>query len=376
MEKKKIAIYALTFLFIMLVTMALLHIVSADNQKLPLDKIKLPPGFKIELYASPVPGARSMTMSPNGTLFVGTRDEGNVYAILDTNRDGKAEEIITIAKGLHVPNGVAFRNGSLYVAEVGRILRYDDIESRLHDPPDPVVVYGDLPGDEWHGWKFIRFGPDGRLYVPVGAPCNICEPTDPHATIMRMNADGTDLEIYARGIRNSVGFDWDPRTSELWFTDNGRDYLGDNSPPDELNHAPWKGMNFGFPYCHGTNISDPEFGSKHNCSEFTPPAMELGPHVAALGMRFYTGSMFPAEYKDRVFIAEHGSWNRKDPIGYRITTVCVKNNTASDYAVFAEGWLQGSQAWGRPVDVETMRDGSLLVSDDKAGVIYRITYEG
>ena len=262
MKKKKIAIYALAFLFIMLVTLALLHIVSADNQKLPLDKIKLPAGFKIELYASPVPGARSMTMSPNGTLFVGTRDEGDVYAILDTNGDGKAEEIITIAKGLHVSNGVAFRNGSLYVAEVSRILRYDDIESRLHDPPDPVVVYGDLPDDEWHGWKFIRFGPDGKLYVPVGAPCNICEPTDPHATIMRMNADGTGMEIYARGIRNSVGFDWDPRTSELWFTDNGRDYLGDNSPPDELNHAPRTGMDFGFPYCHGTNISDPEFGSE------------------------------------------------------------------------------------------------------------------
>ena len=376
MEKNKIAIYALAFIFIMLAAMALLQMVNADKQNLPLDKIKLPPGFKIDLYASDVPGARSMTMSPDGTLFVGTREEGKVYAILDTNGDGKAEEVITIAKGLHMPNGVAFRNGSLYVAEVSRILRYDNIESRLHDPPDPVVVYGQLPNDEWHGWKFIRFGPDGKLYIPVGAPCNICEPTDPHATIMRMNIDGTGMEIYARGIRNSVGFDWDPRTGELWFTDNGRDYLGDNSPPDELNHAPVIGMNFGFPYCHGTNISDPEFGGKHNCSEFTPPAMELGPHVASLGMRFYTGPMFPAGYTDRIFIAEHGSWNRKDPIGYRITMVRLENNTAKDYEVFAEGWLQGSQAWGRPVDVEVMRDGSLLVSDDKAGVIYRITYEG
>lgn len=375
MEKRKFAIFALAFVVLIVVLAALLYIVSADQQKLPLDKIKLPPGFKIDIYAADVPGARSMTLSPNGTLFVGTRDEGKVYAILDTDHDGKAEEVITIASGLHLPNGVAFRNGSLYVAEVSRILRYDDIESRLHDPPQPVVVNDQFPDDEWHGWKFIRFGPDGMLYVPVGAPCNICEPTDPHATIMRMNANGTGLEIYARGIRNTVGFDWDSN-GDLWFTDNGRDYLGDNSPPDELNYAPQQGMNFGFPYCHGTNISDPEFGWKHNCSEFTPPAMELGPHVASLGMRFYTGSMFPADYKDQIFIAEHGSWNRKDPIGYRITLVRLKNNKAVNYTVFAEGWLQGDTAWGRPVDVEVMSDGSLLVSDDRAGVIYRITYEG
>lgn len=375
MEERKFAIFALAFLVLILVLAALLYIVSADQQNLPLDKIKLPPGFKIEIYASGVSGARSMTLSPNGTLFVGTREQGNVYAILDTNHDGKAEEVITIAKGLNQPNGVAFRNGSLYVAEVSRILRYDDIESRLHEPPQPVVVNDQLPNDEWHGWKFIRFGPDGMLYVPVGAPCNICEPTDPHATIMRMNANGTGLEIYARGIRNTVGFDWDSN-GDLWFTDNGRDYLGDNSPPDELNYAPQQGMNFGFPYCHGTNISDPEYGWKHNCSEFTPPAIELGPHVASLGMRFYTGSMFPAEYKDQIFIAEHGSWNRKDPIGYRITLVRLENNKAINYTVFAEGWLQGDTAWGRPVDVEVMPDGSLLVSDDRAGVIYRITYEG
>lgn len=375
MVNRKIVVYALAFVVIILVLAALLHIVSADQQKLPLDKIKLPSGFKIDIYANGVSGARSMTLSPNGTLFVGTRDQGNVYAILDTNHDGKAEEVITIAKGLHLPNGVAFRNGSLYVAEVSRILRYDNIESRLHDPPQPVVVNDQLPDDEWHGWKFIRFGPDGMLYVPVGAPCNICEPTDPHATIMRMNANGTGLEIYARGIRNTVGFDWDSN-GDLWFTDNGRDYLGDNSPPDELNYAPQQGMNFGFPYCHGSNISDPEFGWKHNCSEFTPPAIELGPHVASLGMRFYTGSMFPADYKDQIFIAEHGSWNRKDPIGYRITLVRIENNKAINYTVFAEGWLQGDTAWGRPVDVEVMPDGSLLVSDDKAGVIYRIVYEG
>lgn len=216
------------------------------------------------MYAGDVPGARSMALSPNGTLFVGTRDEGKVYAI--TSKDGKeADEVITIASGLHMPNGVAFRNGSLYVAEVSRILRYDDIESRLRDPPGPVVVSDAFPSDEWHGWKFIRFGPDGKLYVPVGAPCNVCEVKYPYATIMRMNADGSGLEVYARGIRNTVGFDWDPE-GKLWFTDNGRDYLGDNVPPDELNYAPRPGMNFGFPYCHGKNISDPEFGGKHNCS--------------------------------------------------------------------------------------------------------------
>jgi glucose/arabinose dehydrogenase len=375
MNRRKFAVFSLAFVVIILILAALLCVVSADQQKLPLDKIKLPPGFKIDIYASSVPGARSMTLSPNGTLYVGTRDQGNVYAIRDTNHDGKAEEVITIASGLHQPNGVAFRNGSLYVAEVSRISRYDDIESRLHDPPQPVVVNDQLPDDEWHGWKFIRFGPDGKLYVPVGAPCNICEPTDPHATIMRMNANGTGLEIYARGIRNTVGFDWSPE-GELWFTDNGRDYLGDNSPPDELNYAPVQGMNFGFPYCHGANISDPEFGQKHNCSEFTPPAMELGPHVASLGMRFYEGDMFPAEYKGQVFIAEHGSWNRKDPIGYRITLVRIENNKAVNYSVFAEGWLQGDKAWGRPVDVEVLPDGSMLVSDDLAGVIYRISYAG
>jgi glucose/arabinose dehydrogenase len=283
--------------------------------------------------------------------------------------------VITIARGLNMPNGVAYRNGSLYVAEVSRVLRYDNIDSRLHNPPRPVVVNDTFPTDRAHGWKFIRFGPDGMLYVPVGAPCNVCLPKKAgYATIMRMGPDGKRLQIFARGVRNSVGFDWHPRTKKLWFTDNGRDWLGDNIPPDELNCAPRKGMNFGFPYCHGGDIPDPVFGEMKPCSAFTPPAMKLGPHVAALGMRFYTGKLFPPPYHGQIFIAEHGSWNRSVPIGYRITLVRLKKGRASSYEVFAEGWLNGGAAWGRPVDLEILPDGSLLVSDDRAGAIYRIRY--
>ncbi|MBI4547799.1 MAG: sorbosone dehydrogenase family protein [Ignavibacteriae bacterium] len=344
---------------------------------LPLEQITLPPGFRIEVYASNVENARSMTLTPNGTLFVGTRSKGNVYAILDTNKDNRGDKVITVAKGLFMPNGVAFRNGSLYVAEVNRVLRYDNIENNLTKIPEPVVVNDSFPSHTHHGWKFIRFGLDGRLYVPVGAPCNVCDEEDQRfASIMRMNPDGSELEIFVKGVRNTVGFDWHPTTHELWFTDNGRDWLGDNLPPDELNYAPQQGLHFGFPYCHGRNISDPDFGNRHSCNEFVPPAMELGPHVAALGMRFYTGTMFPAEYRNQIFIAEHGSWNRSVPIGYRVTLVTVDSTRALSYKVFAEGWLQGGRAWGRPVDVLVMPDGALLVSDDHADAIYRITYQG
>ena len=345
------------------------------QSRLKLDRIKLPPGFNIEVYAPRVPNARSMTLSPSGILFVGSRGKGNVYAVLDHDRDYKADEVVVLASGMNMPNGVAFRDGALYVAEINRVLRFDQIESRLKNPPEPVVVNDSFPKDRHHGWKFIRFGPDGKLYVPVGAPCNVCLKEDPrYATIMRMNPDGSELEIFAHGVRNTVGFDWHPVTKELWFTDNGRDWLGDNLPPDELNHAPKPGLHFGFPFCHGKNIPDPRFGRPGKCQETTPPAMELGPHVAALGMRFYTGTMFPEEYKHQIFIAEHGSWNRTTKIGYRITLVRLKGNKAVSYEVFAEGWLQGRHAWGRPVDVEIMPDGSMLISDDKAGAIYRITY--
>lgn len=344
-------------------------------QELPLDRVQLPPGFRIGLYARDVPGARSLALSPAGTVFVGSRGAGKVYALRDKDGDGRADEIITLLQGLDTPNGVAFKDGDLYVAQISRVLRYRGIEARLKNPPEPEVFYDGLPTDRHHGWKFIRFGPDGRLHVPVGAPCNICDPGDPYAAILRLAPDGKSREIVARGVRNTVGFDWHPRTKELWFTDNGRDWMGDDRPPDELNRAPRPGMHFGFPYCHGQSLKDPDFGSGRDCSRYAPPARELGPHVAALGMRFYTGKMFPGRYRNQIFIAEHGSWNRSAPIGYRVTLVRLdEGGRAVEYAPFAHGWLQGGSAWGRPVDVQELPDGSLLVSDDRAGAVYRITY--
>ncbi len=352
---------------------------QAAQDSLPLEQITLPPGFRIHLYATGVDNARSMVRSPSGTLFVGTRRKGDVYAVVDRDGDYRADRVYTIDTGLRMPNGVEFRDGALYVAEVNRVIRYDAIEEHLEDPPQPVVVYDGYPSEFHHGWKYIAFGPDGKLYVPVGAPCNICEsPQDERfASITRLEADGTGLEVFAHGVRNTVGFDWHPETGELWFTDNGRDHLGDDQPPDELNRASEPGQHFGYPYCHGGGVSDPEFGSKRSCGEFVPNAQALGPHVAALGMKFYRGEMFPAEYRHQIFIPEHGSWNRSVPLGYRITLVRLENpHEAAGYEVFAEGWLQGEDAWGRPVDLLELPDGSLLVSDDKAGVIYRITYEG
>jgi hypothetical protein len=345
-------------------------------QSLPLDRIRLPQGFTIELLAR-VPGAREMTFGAKGTLFAGS-SEGNVYAITidDANANPPKARVRRIASGLREPVGVAFRDGALYVSAVSRILRFDDIEASLERPPAPVVVSDAFPTDGHHGWKFIAFGPDGKLYVPVGAPCNICEPNrDRYANIMRMNADGSDLQVYARGIRNSVGFDWDPATKALWFTNNGRDNMGDDAPPDTLNVAPHPGPDFGYPYCHAGNIPDPEYGKKRRCSEFAPPAQALGAHVAALGMRFYTGRQFPEQYRDQVFIAEHGSWNRSSKVGYRVTIVRLDaNRKPVSYEPFAQGWLQGQQAWGRPADVEVAPDGSLLIADDTAGAIYRVRY--
>ena len=349
---------------------------SASSADISLELIKLPPGFKISVYATDVPNARSMVMSPSGMLFVGTRRAGKVYALLDRNGDYRADEVVTIAKRLNMPNGVAFRNGALYVAEINRILRYDEIEKRIYSPPKPVVVTDKFPTDRHHGWKYIAFGPDGMLYVPVGAPCNICEQDDPrYASIMRMRLDGSGLEIYSHGIRNTLGFDWHPQTNELWFTNNGRDWMGDNLPPDTLHHAPHKGLHFGFPYCHAGNIPDPRYAGEHVCKEFAQPAMKLSAHVAPLGMTFYTGNLFPPRYRNQIFIAEHGSWNRSVPIGYRITLAVFDKNNTAHYEIFADGWLKKRKAWGRPVDIIVINDGSLLVSDDSAGVIYRISYE-
>lgn len=380
MKGKNIIIGFFALIVLVFATYAVLRTVPVNNcgeNGTGLACIKLPPGFSIDYYARNVEGARSMTLSPNGTLFVGSRDAGKVYAVRDRNNDSKADDVIVLAQGLDMPNGVAFRNGSLYVAEVSRVIRYDNIEASLEKPPAPVVVNDKFPSDQAHGWKYIKFGPDGKLYVPVGMPCNICNKEgedERYGTIMRMEPDGNQLEIFAKGIRNTVGFAWHPLTGELWFTDNGRDWLGDDTPPDELNRAPKIGMHFGFPFCHAGDIPDPEFGNLRNCSEFTPPEMKLGPHVAALGMTFYTGSMFPEEYKNQIFIAEHGSWNRKTPIGYRVSLVKLENNKTVNYEPFADGWLQGLAAWGRPVDVLVMPDGALLVSDDKNNAIYRVSY--
>ncbi len=362
-------------LFALLVQIPLTTAAAGVKVRMQISAIKLPPGFTISVYAENIPGARSLALSPSGTLFVGTRQAGRVYAVLDQDRDMQADQVITLAEGLEMPNGVALRDGDLYVAEVHRILRYGQIESQLEAPPKPEVVFDQFPKDRHHGWKFIRFGPDGRLYVPIGAPCNVCRSDKPiYATITRLNRDGSGLQIFAKGVRNSVGFDWHPLTGELWFTDNGRDWLGDDQPPDELNQAAVKGLHFGFPFCHGGELSDPEYGSEHPCDQFAKPAVKLDAHVAALGMRFYTGKMFPESYHNQIFIAEHGSWNRTRKSGYRVTLVKTDGRQIFGYEPFAEGWRIGNSAWGRPVDVEVMPDGSLLVSDDRNGVIYRISY--
>ena len=341
-----------------------------------LDEIELPRGFRIHVYADGVDGARSMTHGPEGVVFVGSRDAGNVYALVDRDGDRRAEEVKTIARGLRSPNGVAWRDGSLYVAEISRVIRFDDLAGRLDDPPEPVVVNDSFPNEDHHGWKFIAFGPDDMLYVPVGAPCNICDPQDERfSSIMRMRHDGSGLEVFAHGVRNTVGFAWQPETGVLWFTDNGRDWMGDDRPPDEVNRAPRPGMHFGFPYCHGTNLPDDEH-RRMSCDETVPPVVELVPHVAALGMRFYEGESFAQGWRDGIFIAEHGSWNRADAVGYRVMFVPVEGERAEPARVFASGWLDGTVAWGRPVDVEILDDGSLLVSDDKAGLVYRIEHVG
>jgi glucose/arabinose dehydrogenase len=350
--------------------------ITRASASLPLDKIKLPPGFSIAVYAE-VPGARSMVMSPSGTLFVGTQRSGFVYAVKDIDGDHIADKKWVIASGMNNPNGVAIKNGNLYVAEISKVTKFTDIENHLDNPGKGDVIYDKFPTEWPHGWKYIAFGPDGKLYVPVGAPFNIGIPDERHASIFRMNDDGTGIEKFASGVRNTVGFTWHPITHEMWFTDNGRDMLGDDVPFDELNCAPKAGMNFGYPYFHSGTIKDPEFGGTHEASEFTPPAQNLGPHVASLGLKFYTGDMFPAEYKNQIFIAEHGSWNRSKKIGYRVSLVRMKDNKAAGYETFASGWLDDATqtAWGRPVDVLVLADGSMLVSDDTAGVIYRITYK-
>jgi len=347
---------------------------------LPLDSLLLPAGFHIEVYADSVTNARSMALSPSGTLFVGTRNEGNVYALQDLDNNYQADTMFTILTDGNMPNGVAFKDGDLYIAEVNRILKFSDIESKLSNPGEPEIIYDKYPTEKHHGWKYIAFGPDGKLYVPVGAPCNICESEDQiFNSITRINPDGTGLEIVQEGVRNTVGFTWHPQTNDLWFTDNGRDMLGDDEPACELNRASQDFQHFGYPYCHQGDLADPKFGDKRDCSEFVAPAQNLGPHVAPLGCEFVKEQMFPSSFGNKILVAEHGSWNRSIKIGYRLTMVELdENQKATRYEDFISGWLDedDDDVWGRPVDLEWLHDGSLLISDDFADVIYRVTYGG
>ncbi|MCY1275954.1 putative membrane-bound dehydrogenase domain protein [compost metagenome] len=351
--------------------LALLAGLAATAGAAPLDDIRLPQGFRIEVLSDQLPNARAMTWGAKGTLFVGSRNGGKVYAL-----QPESGKVRVIADDLDMPVGVAFQDGDLYVSSVSRIVVLRDIESHLDDPPEPEELPAEFPDETHHGWKFIAFGPDGKLYVPVGAPCNICRPErERYANLQRMNPDGSGREVIAHGIRNTVGFTWHPETGQLWFTDNGRDMLGDDLPGDELNRLGKVGEDFGYPDCHQGDTPDPEFAAKP-CSAFTPPVARLGPHVAALGLRFYTGTQFPAEYRNNLFIAEHGSWNRSEKIGYRVSRIELdEDGSLKRQSVFAEGWLgKDGSVSGRPVDVLVAPDGSLLVSDDKAGAIYRISY--
>ena len=355
---------------------------EADKSKSKsLGFIESPKGFEVSIFADNVPNARQMAISPSGTIYVGTRREGKVYAIVDHDKDFKADTVFTIASDLRLPTGVAYRNGSLYVAEVSKIWRYDDIDNNFENPPQPTLITDDYPTEGHHGWKYIAFGPDDKLYVPVGAPCNVCNHEEDNpifSTITRINPDGTNREIVARGVRNTVGFTWHPETQNLWFTDNGRDWLGDDTPQCELNEITSSNQHFGFPFLHGNDVWDPEFGDmgKSRADDFTKPVVELGPHVAPLGMLFYTGQMFPDSYTKSALIALHGSWNRSEKIGYEVVQVSFNaDGSVKEYSPFITGWLQpGEEVKGRPVALLQLNDGSVLISDDGAGKIYRVTY--
>ncbi|MFB4203309.1 sorbosone dehydrogenase family protein [Arhodomonas sp. KWT2] len=340
-----------------------------------LARLDLPEGFTAGVYSADVPGARSLALGAQGTVFVGSRGAGNVYALRDTDGDGRTDHRHLLIEGSpDSPNGVAFLDGDLYVAFTDRIARLPAIESRLDDPPAPQTV-ARLPRYDHHGWRYLAAGPDGALYVGLGAPCNVCER---YGEIWRVDPDNGKHTVIARGVRNTVGFDWSPQTGTLWFTDNGRDMLGDNRPPDELNRLTGERTHFGFPYCHGGDIPDPEYGSPDACARYVPPVQRLGPHVAALGMRFYDGDAFPADYRGDILIAEHGSWNRSERIGYRLMRVdpeAALAGTGDAYRPFVTGWLTDSgEIWGRPVDVLVLPSGALLVSDDYRGAVYHIDY--
>jgi glucose/arabinose dehydrogenase len=337
--------------------------------------LKLPKGFRIAVYADKVESARELAVTPSGLVFVGSRKAGKVYALVDADKDGVAEKVVTVAEGLNKPNGVALLGGDLYVGEISRIIKFADIEKTYASKPAYKVIKNDLPTDTWHGEKYIKAGPDGKLYIPIGAPCNVCDKEDEaYAKIWRMNPDGSNWELFARGVRNTVGFTWHPVTKEMWFTDNGRDEMGDNAPSCELNVAPKPGMHFGFPYCHGGVLPDPQFGKGKSCEAYTAPVAGLGPHVAPLGLAFYTGTQFPEQYRNQLLVAEHGSWNRANKIGYQVRLITLHGNKMVSDTAFIDGFLQNEEVSGRPVDIAVMPDGSILVSDDHAHKVYRVSY--
>lgn len=343
-------------------------------QEADLDSLRLPDGFAISVYAE-VSGPRQMALGDDNVVYVGGL-RGTVSAVIDSDHDGSADEVVTIAEGLNTPNGVAYHEGDLYIGEINRVSKISDVNSKLSGPQRTETVNDDLPNDRHHGFKFLEVGPDGKMYLPVGAPCNVCNVDDLYASLLTMNLDGSDLQVIASGIRNTVGFDWHPQSGELWFTDNGRDMLGDDIPACEINRLTATGQHFGFPYFHQGDLPDPDFGAGKNVADYTPPVLKLGAHVAPLGLTFYRGDMFPQEYGNTVFWAEHGSWNRSEKSGYRVMMgrLSSDNSRIIENAPFVEGFLQGQRNWGRPADILNMPDGSVLISDDTAGVIYRVTY--
>lgn len=354
------------------------HMTGRAVSELPLEKLKVPAGFKVEVWAEGIPEARSLALGDKGTVFVSNRNLNNVYAIVE---QGGKREVKTLLKGLNSPNGVVFDKGTLYVAERHRITRFDGIEDKLDNPPAAVVVIDNLDPTKQagHFWKYLAMGPDGKLYFNIGSPQNITMPTYMQAAIVRVDPKTGMLENYAQGVRNSVGMAFHPTTKKLWFTEHGRDWIGDDMPSDELNVVSAKGEHFGFPYCFQGDFLDPQYGANRSCAEFTPPRMNLGAHVAPLGMRFYTGKMFPAAYKNNLFIAQHGSWNRTIKQGYNVVRVTFDAKGKAKSEPFLEGFLTDEKAdppmWGRPVDVLQMPDGALLVSDDYNGIIYRVSYK-
>lgn len=355
------------------------HFTGRASKDLPLDKLKLPPGFKAEVWVEGVPEARSLALGDKGTVFVSNRNLTDVYAIVDR---GGSREVKKILSGMKSPNGVAFSKGTLYVAERHRITRYDGIEDALDNPPAAKVVIDNLDPTQQagHFWKYLAMGPDGKLYFNVGSPGNIVIPNYNQATMQRVDPATGVLETVALGVRNSVGMDWHPRTKELWFTNHARDWISDDLPNDTLHRLSRRNMHFGYPFCHQGDLQDPDLGKERSCKEFDPPAAKLGPHIAPLGMRFYTGKMFPAEYQNNIFIAMHGSWNRNTKHGYNVMRVTLDGaGKVTGMKPFFEGFLTDEKGdppmWGRPVDVLQMRDGALLVSDDFNGIIYRISYK-